>query len=70
MKPNSSILIWLYIGLIMIFIQIIVGGITRLTESGLSVTKWEVVSGTIPPCQMMPGRENLSCTRKLPIFRN
>jgi cytochrome c oxidase assembly protein subunit 15 len=33
----------------MVFIQIIVGGITRLTESGLSITKWEVVEGTVPP---------------------
>lgn len=33
----------------MIFVQIIVGGITRLTGSGLSITKWEVVSGTLPP---------------------
>ena len=33
----------------MVFIQVLVGGITRLTESGLSITKWEVVSGTLPP---------------------
>ena len=33
----------------MVFIQVIVGGITRLTESGLSITKWEVISGTLPP---------------------
>ncbi len=33
----------------MVFIQVVVGGITRLTESGLSITKWEVVSGTLPP---------------------
>lgn len=33
----------------MIFIQVVVGGITRLTGSGLSITKWEIVTGTIPP---------------------
>jgi cytochrome c oxidase assembly protein subunit 15 len=49
MKPGRNILLWLFIGLVMIFIQIIVGGITRLTESGLSITKWEVISGTLPP---------------------
>lgn len=46
---SKVILSWLFIGLIMIFIQVLVGGITRLTESGLSITKWEVISGTIPP---------------------
>jgi len=41
--------VWLVTGIFMVFIQILVGGITRLTESGLSITKWEVVSGTLPP---------------------
>lgn len=49
MKYSNKVLIWLFIGLVMVFIQVVVGGITRLTESGLSITKWEVVSGTIPP---------------------
>jgi cytochrome c oxidase assembly protein subunit 15 len=46
---STSVKKWLFIGLVMIFIQVVVGGITRLTESGLSITKWEVISGTIPP---------------------
>lgn len=33
----------------MIFFQIIIGGITRLTGSGLSITKWDIVTGAIPP---------------------
>lgn len=33
----------------MVMFQVILGGITRLTESGLSITKWQVVSGTLPP---------------------
>ena len=37
------------VGLFLIFFQIVIGGITRLTGSGLSITKWEVVTGTIPP---------------------
>jgi heme a synthase len=46
---NKWVKWWLITGLIMLFIQVIVGGITRLTESGLSITKWEIVSGTFPP---------------------
>jgi heme a synthase len=49
MKYSNKVIIWLFIGLVMVFIQVVVGGITRLTESGLSITKWEVVSGTLPP---------------------
>jgi len=40
---------WLLIGVIMVFVQIMLGGITRLTGSGLSITKWDIATGTIPP---------------------
>lgn len=48
---NSSrpVAIWVYIGVIMLLIQVILGGITRLTGSGLSITEWNVVTGTVPP---------------------
>ncbi len=41
--------IWLYIGLFMVFFQVIIGGVTRLTDSGLSITEWAVIQGTLPP---------------------
>lgn len=41
--------VWLLAGLIMVTIQILLGGITRLTGSGLSITSWEIVTGTLPP---------------------
>lgn len=49
--PRSSrpVAIWLLIGVGMIIIQILLGGITRLTGSGLSITEWNVVTGTFPP---------------------
>ena len=40
---------WLIFALVAIYFQVILGGITRLTESGLSMTDWKVVMGTIPP---------------------
>ena len=46
---NKGVRIWLISGLLMIFFQIIIGGITRLTGSGLSITEWEIVTGTFPP---------------------
>lgn len=40
---------WLLAGVVMIYFQVVIGGITRLTGSGLSITKWEIVTGAIPP---------------------
>ncbi|MDB5283102.1 MAG: hypothetical protein JWO06_2177 [Bacteroidota bacterium] len=41
--------IWLLTGCIMVFFQVIVGGVTRLTESGLSITEWKPIKGIVPP---------------------
>ena len=40
---------WLYAVAALIVLMVIVGGITRLTESGLSITEWKPVSGALPP---------------------
>lgn len=51
MKYNTEInkLVWLGINLMMIIVMVIIGGITRLTDSGLSMTNWNLVLGVIPP---------------------
>ena len=48
-RSSRPVATWLLIGVGMIIIQIILGGITRLTGSGLSITEWNVVTGTLPP---------------------
>ncbi|HEY6899347.1 MAG TPA: COX15/CtaA family protein [Puia sp.] len=49
-RPTSRpVAIWVYIGVVMLLIQVILGGITRLTGSGLSITEWNVVTGAVPP---------------------
>lgn len=40
---------WLWSGIILVVFMVAVGGITRLTGSGLSIVKWKVVTGTLPP---------------------
>jgi cytochrome c oxidase assembly protein subunit 15 len=51
LPPRSSrpVAIWLLAGAGMIVVQILLGGITRLTGSGLSITEWDVITGTLPP---------------------
>jgi cytochrome c oxidase assembly protein subunit 15 len=45
----KPVIIWLFIGAILVFIMTAIGGITRLTESGLSMVDWNLIMGTIPP---------------------
>lgn len=45
----DAIALWLFGVALLVFCMVVVGGITRLTESGLSITEWNVVTGTLPP---------------------
>jgi cytochrome c oxidase assembly protein subunit 15 len=51
MRERSDRLVanWLLVGVGMLIIQILLGGITRLTGSGLSITEWDIVTGSLPP---------------------
>jgi cytochrome c oxidase assembly protein subunit 15 len=52
MKTNPSsrpVAIWLLVGVFMIMVQVLLGGITRLTGSGLSITEWKPILGALPP---------------------
>lgn len=48
-KNNRPVAIWLYIGVGMLVIQVLLGGLTRLTGSGLSITEWQPLLGAFPP---------------------
>jgi len=49
MKTNKPVIYWLLTGCVLLFIMVLVGGITRLTNSGLSMTDWHLVTDTFPP---------------------
>jgi heme a synthase len=46
---NRAIAWWLVACAVMIFLMVAIGGVTRLTESGLSITQWRPIEGVIPP---------------------
>ena len=48
MKENKSVIIWLFSGCFLIFTMVLIGGITRLTDSGLSMTTWKLLGGAPP----------------------
>lgn len=60
--------LWLLVGVVMVFGQIVIGGITRLTGSGLSITKWEIVTGTVPPLNETAWEEEFELYRATPQY--
>ena len=48
-KLKDQVSIWLIFMFVLISLMIVVGGLTRLTDSGLSITKWQLFSGILPP---------------------
>ena len=46
---SKAVRYWLIAGCILLFFQVVIGGITRITGSGLSITEWDIVFGTFPP---------------------
>jgi heme a synthase len=48
-KGQKAVANWIFIGVAMLLVQVLLGGITRLTGSGLSITEWNVVTGALPP---------------------
>jgi heme a synthase len=49
MNGKKAVANWILTGVIMLLIQVILGGVTRLTGSGLSITEWNVITGAVPP---------------------
>ena len=47
-RPDALVK-WLICVALLVFAMVVVGGITRLTESGLSITEWKPIAGTLPP---------------------
>ena len=49
LRSSKPVAIWIMVGVGMLIVQVLLGGITRLTGSGLSITQWDVVTGALPP---------------------
>jgi heme a synthase len=48
-RSDNAVAAWIFTGVVMLMIQVVLGGVTRLTGSGLSITEWNIVTGTLPP---------------------
>ncbi len=48
-RAKKAVAIWLFMGVGMLVVQVVLGGLTRLTGSGLSITEWDPIMGFLPP---------------------
>ena len=67
-RSSKWVAIWLLIGVGMIIIQILLGGVTRLTGSGLSITEWDVITGSLPPLNEQEWIEQFNKYKRTPQF--
>lgn len=65
---KKAVKVWLIAGLVMIFFQVVIGGVTRLTGSGLSITKWDIVTGTLPPLNHDQWEQEFDLYRQTPQY--
>lgn len=68
-KENKSVIIWLISGCFLLFLMVTVGGITRLTNSGLSMTDWHLVTDTFPPLTDAKWQEAFDEYKKFPEYQ-
>ena len=65
---QGRVIAWLATGCILIFVMVLVGGITRLTGSGLSITEWKLISGVFPPMSDEAWKESFEAYQKIPQY--
>jgi heme a synthase len=65
----GAIASWLGWVAVLVFLMVVVGGITRLTESGLSMTRWEPISGIIPPLNDAEWQAEFAAYQQIPEYQ-
>ena len=60
---------WLATGCVLIALMVVIGGITRLTGSGLSITEWDPIMGALPPLDEAAWQEAFEKYKRIPEYR-
>ena len=70
-EQNKKIYIsvWLLLTTILVGLMIILGGLTRLTDSGLSITKWDLISGVLPPLSSKDWEKFFLLYKQIPEYK-
>ena len=68
-NKNLYVANWILLTTLLVAIMIIVGGLTRLTDSGLSITKWDLFSGILPPLNTRDWENYFSLYKQIPEYK-
>lgn len=70
-KAQTQVIIiqWLWAGILLVTLMVVVGGITRLTGSGLSMVEWKPITGIIPPLSEQAWQEEFDKYKQFPEYR-
>ena len=60
---------WLLLITFLVALMIFVGGLTRLTDSGLSITRWDLISGILPPLSLNDWEKSFSLYKQIPEYK-
>lgn len=66
---TGAVRMWLYVVAVLMVVTLIVGGATRLTESGLSITEWRPVTGVLPPMSALEWQVEFDKYKEIPQYR-
>jgi len=66
---DRAIAMWLFACCAMIFVMVVIGGLTRLTQSGLSITEWRPISGVLPPLSAAEWQQEFALYQRIPEFQ-
>ena len=69
LKINNQLSLWLFIMFWIVSIMIVIGGLTRLTDSGLSITEWQLFSGFLPPMSQNDWILYFNLYKEIPEFK-
>jgi heme a synthase len=67
-RNRAQIRWWLYLVALAVFALVLVGGATRLTDSGLSITEWKPIHGVVPPLNEAEWQEEFAKYRQIPEY--
>ncbi|MFN3931259.1 MAG: COX15/CtaA family protein [Brevundimonas sp.] len=66
---SRAVALWLFATAVLVFAMVVVGGVTRLTGSGLSITEWKPIMGALPPMNAADWAEAFEKYRAIPQYR-
>lgn len=68
-QPDRLVAVWLFACAAMTLVMVVIGGITRLTESGLSITEWKPLTGVVPPLTEAEWEASFALYQQIPEYK-